>query len=158
MFVQWQNCPNFAETSCLWQIPLLKLKADWESALPQFHLKSSGKTFSGLLSWNQINCELHVFAMDFFFSPVKSKPLKTSFHLFGETTSGSLNAPSVGEEGNLSPSTVSCRWGLDFTAWATWRRADVLGVMKVQTAQKWKQHLTAGSLSAGGRWFSPNTS
>lgn len=72
---------------------------------------------------NQMNCELHVFVTGFFFS-VKSKPPKTSFHLFGETTGGSLNAPSVGREGNLSPSTVSCLCGRDFTAWATWQRAD----------------------------------
>lgn len=81
----------------------------------------------------------------FFFFFVKSKPLKTSFHLFGETTSGSLNAPSVEGEGSISPSTVSCRWGLDFTAWATWQRADVFGPRNEKQHRK-----TAGVLF---RWW-----
>lgn len=93
--------------------------------------------FSGLLSWNQMNCELYVFVKGFFFS-VKSKPPKTSFHLFGETTGRSLNAPSVGREANLSPSTVSRLYGRDFTVWVTGRRVDFFGVMKGQIAQKWK--------------------
>lgn len=68
---------------------------------------------------------------------MKSKPLKTSFHLFGETTSGSLNAPSARGKGQFIIILYLIDEGLILPSEPR-DNADVFGVMKVQTGQKWK--------------------
>lgn len=90
-------------------------------------------TYRKSLTWNQINWE-HV-VMFFLFPPVKSTPLETSFYLFGETTSESLNDPRVIYHHLVYLVDVGLtllpepRYNVFF--WCD-------GVMKAQTAQKWK--------------------